>query len=429
MAVISRKRKKEQRWSLRVIFMFLVCSAFMMVLLTTQVDDGSGSVVAGDEGEEKHALKAPSSLFRQQQQPFEFQDPLELLGAEAVLKMNPIVGKHRPDSDAVFGFASGAKLPELLRWVGTLVDTGYDGDIVLGVNKEHELDDETLSFLRYHAQHHHLVAYPAELVCKKVKMRTRCKVYKMFLHRSIGGYLPDPRPFREVNQLRFDYYWAWSTLYTDQSRIFLLDTHDVYFQSNPFDKVPTDMVDTLMTFQENPIKKMEDDIENKIWQQEKHEIRWVRRLGRKTILVASAVVGGQPAVETYCRAMMEDFELTECQVYGCEQGNHNYLFWSSRLKKADTINQLVMAEQGKSAVNTLRILIKYAGSSLKDIGTVNDHDQVVNIDGEPSPVVHQYETDPYLNKVVARLANDQREKWTQIYQAIQQNNNTTTSPN
>lgn len=65
----------------------------------------------------------------------------------------------------------------------------FDGDIVVAVKQKHELSVEMQQFLEYHSKKSNLIAYPAELVCKKIKTKKRCKVYKMFRHKDIGGYL------------------------------------------------------------------------------------------------------------------------------------------------------------------------------------------------------------------------------------------------
>ena len=420
-----------------MVLIIVISFGILFVLENTQVDDGghytahealvsSSTTTTTDTNNNNNpaSLRANTSTQQQQQQEYhDFPSPLDVLSAnDAILKIIPLYGSHRPDQDAVFGFASALRFDCLLRFVGTLVDSGYTGDIVVGVNKAHELDNTTRSFLQYHAAHSNLIAYPAELVCKKVKTRTRCKAYKMFLNSKIQGYLPDPRPYREIVQLRFDYYWAWSTLYSDQARLFLLDTKDLYFQGNPFHGLKPQMANELTAFQESPLKTVSDEYQPKIWQQEeKHDVRLVRRLGKKNILTLGAVVGGQPAIEAYTRAMVEDFDITECQHLECAQVSHNYLFWSGYLKKrSPQIEEVIMAEQGKSVVNTLYILSKYGGSSLKEVNVVNDQNQVVNTNGKPSAVVHQYEQDKHLNDVVEALTGEQQDKWRRIAETLAQ---------
>ncbi|KAI2501625.1 hypothetical protein MHU86_12823 [Fragilaria crotonensis] len=125
--------------------------------------------------------------------------PMEIFGPNAALKLVPLFGAIRPEKDAVFSFAGGVPFNNLVRFLGSLLATGFDGDIVIAVSQKHELDAKILQYVEYHAKHSHLVVYQAELVCKKIKMKTRCKLYKMFAHKDIGGYLPDPRPHREMH--------------------------------------------------------------------------------------------------------------------------------------------------------------------------------------------------------------------------------------
>jgi len=177
--------------------------------------------------------------------------------------------------------------------------------------------------------------------------------------------------------------------------------------------IPKKMTKSLMTFQESPLKTIGDEMDTRLWMQSSHDKMWFHRLGRRNILIASAVVGGQPAIETYTRAMIQEHDTTDCPFFGCEKGHHNYLFWSEKLKKASTIDELIMGEQGNSAVNTLQNLIKFGGGTLRSIGAIKD-DKVVNMNGKPSPVVHQYQEDEELRGIVEKRTEKWMDDWSSV---------------
>ena len=217
--------------------------------------------------------------------------PMEIFGPNAALKLVPLFGAIRPEKDAVFSFAGGVPFNNLVRFVGSLLATGFDGDIVIAVSQKHELDAKILEYVEHHSKHSHLVVYQAELVCKKIKMKTRCKLYKMFAHKDIGGYLPDPRPHREIAQLRFEYYWAWSTQYSPSSRLFLVDSGDLMFQGNPFPYLPDSMEKRLMVFEESNLKNIGDEANNRLWLREGHERKYLHSMGKENVVCAGTIAG------------------------------------------------------------------------------------------------------------------------------------------
>jgi len=333
--------------------------------------------------------------------------PIEIMGENAILKMEPILGKHRPDRDAIFSFARGLTLDELIRFVGSLLHTGYDGDIVLAVEPKHDLSKEKLEYLEYHSQHSNVIVYSAELVCKRVLTKKRCKVFKMFLHKEINGYLPDPRPHREVTQLRFEYYWAWSTLYSPTARIFLLDSRDLMFQLNPFTKVPSNIENKIMVFEESNLKQISDEPNNRLWLREGHQRKYVQKLGKHTPISAGIILGGQAAIETFGRAMIYQWDTTQCKTYGCDQGHVNFLVHgnfllnSSSSGEGGAIEEVTVEKFGESFVMSLGLQMKHGGGRnfLRKTKFVDETNTILNQKGEISAIVHQFDQDKKLRSI------------------------------
>ena len=325
--------------------------------------------------------------------------PIEKFGGQAVLKMQTMFGAHRPDKDAVFSFAKGVSFNELVRFVGSLLKTGYDGDIVMTVDQKHELSPDSLQFLEYHAQHSNLVVYPAELVCKKIKIKMRCKVFKMFVHKDIGGYLPDPRPHRELAQLRFEYYWAWSTLYAPSSRLFLLDAQDLMFQENPFPHLPGTIKKKLVIFEESNLKSIGDDPSNRLWLREGHERKYLHKLGRRPVVCAGTIAGGQAAIETFCRAMVNQWDTSQCTIYGCDQGHVNFLVHGNFLVGSPNIEEVIIEHFGDSFVMSLALHIMYGQNLRKAKLLQGGSDNILNKKGKLAAIVHQFGKDAELRKI------------------------------
>lgn len=325
--------------------------------------------------------------------------PMEMFGETAVLKLVPLFGEIRPEKDAVFTFAKGVPFNNLVRFVGSLQETGFDGDIVMAVEQRHELDKDTLQYLEYHSKHSHLVVYQAELVCKKIKMKTRCKVFKMFAHKTLGGYLPDLRPHRELAQLRFEYYWAWSTQYSPKSRLFLLDSGDLMFQENPFPYLPVNMEKTIVAFEESNLKNIGDESNNRLWLREGHERKYLHSMGKNNVLCAGTVAGGQAAVETFCRAMVNQWDTTKCTIIGCDQGHFNFLVHGNFLVGSPGIEKVDVVPFDESFVISLAIQVAYSHSLRHARIVQGGSNYVLNKKGKPAAIAHQFDKDPELKQI------------------------------
>jgi len=337
--------------------------------------------------------------------------PIEMLGENAILKIDPLYGQHRPDKDAVFSFASGVSFKELVRFVGSLLSTGFDGDIVVAVEQKHELSEERQQFLDYHSRYSNLIAYPAELVCKKIKIKKRCKVYKMFRHKQIGGYLPDPRPHRELAQLRFEYYWAWSTLYSSQARLFLLDSRDLIFQLNPFEQVPYDMEKKIMVFEESDLRQIGYEPNNRLWLREGHERKYLLKLGRRSVVCAGTIVGGQAAIETFCRAMVQQWDSSQCTIYGCDQGHVNFLVHGNFLVNSPNIEEVILEKFGRSFVMSLSLHIIYGNDLRKSKIFEAGSNRIMNKAGTVAAIVHQFDKDSKLKRIFDENAEHHLKDW------------------
>jgi hypothetical protein len=223
----------------------------------------------------------------------------------------PKVGKHRPEADALFSFARGLQASAMVRFVNSLLATGFDGDIVLGLSgivwddDEYQEDTELTTpekreenfflreYLKYHAEHSHLVVHDVVLECVRGRF---CKTPFLFYNKTSEEYLPDPRKNRDVAQLRFEYYWAWSLFYGRSSRIFLSDARDVHFQRNPFPPKDVNMERTIHAFLEDNRRKIQRQMVNAGWIRIPRGKEVLKSIGHLLIICSGTTLGGKVAM-------------------------------------------------------------------------------------------------------------------------------------
>lgn len=94
-------------------------------------------------------------------------------------RIEPTLGKHRPQADAIFSMATGYDIDDHLITVGSLLAANYSGDIVLGVQPIKDCSDQLQAFLQYHAEHSNLVVYaipPCEMLVPDLFKHPRCNM-------------------------------------------------------------------------------------------------------------------------------------------------------------------------------------------------------------------------------------------------------------
>jgi hypothetical protein len=184
--------------------------------------------------------------------------------------LQPTLGQHRADQDAVFVFASEYELSIYQGFILSLRKTGYQGDIVLAVSpldmaakgaKPTTTRQEQVQ--EFFASDPHVIIYVVPFVCfnaegeavdsAKGGIRV-CQCHVLYgsrnvtvadpkdkkAHDVIGPWqaLDDFRVARPVATTRYELYWIWSLQYNKHSWIMLVDARDTYFQTDPFAAVP-----------------------------------------------------------------------------------------------------------------------------------------------------------------------------------------------
>lgn len=378
--------------------------------------------------------------------------------------IQPRFGRHRPDADAILAYAEGYQLPYYMMFMETLSETGYTGDVVLAIAHDSYLQEHVKDYLLQFTtdaktflprrSHPNLVLYQLDLDCdgtpdgkRAILGRTKTTdVFQMCRLHHVYGYidattgrrvpLPDPREGRVVATLRYEWYWIWTRQYQPSSWIMLLDARDSFFQSNPFDKLPRrdhapnnnnnnnngTRVDVtskglLYFFGENAnATRLGQSRKNANWLRNGYGDRVLDALADKPTICSGSTMGEQIALETYLRALINEHDEGTIRMTGSDQGFHNYLFYTGKLLNADTIDQLVVWEQGFGAINNLGAM---RTDSLTNWGIRDpDTNVIYQWDGQtPSPVVHQWDRDKDLHRYMLNRHKEWSEQWRQRQQA------------
>ena len=367
--------------------------------------------------------KSTSELFEISEElevigPSQFPKPTSLLNdPNVVVIVEPTFGKHRPDQDVVMAYAEGYTLPYYMCFIETLRDTGFKGDIVLAIASRSLLERDVEDYLR---SKENVVVYIHELECyesdgvtpsPRLKKRGTLDIFQMCHLPHVYGWkdeegnviktAKDPRIGRVVATLRYEWYWIWSMQYNPESWIMLVDARDSFFQTDPFKGLPRNQNGLLYFFGENTeATRLGKSTKNANWLRRSYGEKALAALRNKPTICSGSTMGEQLAIETYLRAMVNEWDETDIKMTGADQGFHNYLYYSGKLANSETISRLVVWEQGKGIINNLGALRTKAFS---EWGFYNEENsKVYNWDGELSPVVHQYDRDNHLHNYIVR---------------------------
>lgn len=328
-----------------------------------------------------------------------FPPPLEAAGPNATIILKPTFGLHRPGQDAVFVFAEGYDLHVYALFVVSLRKTGFNGDIVMSVASREKLKPGVEKFLKQ-----------KNVVTYCLGVHDKGNSLDNMYGDSNGNPLSDPRPSRPVATARFELYWVWSLQYRHDSRIMLADARDVYFQLSPFDAVPRSPAGSdgiLHFFEENAqetsaAKNIESSAYNKKWIQSAYGDDVLNSMSKRAVICSGGSIGDQVAIETYLRAMVKQWDDRKCKMKGCDQGCHNYLYYSGQLENVAGIRNVILHKQGEGAFNNLGAL---RNTPLRKQGVLQEGtDLVLNWDGSVSPVAHQFDRDKELGEIMKQRA-------------------------
>jgi len=249
----------------------------------------------------------------------------------------------------VMAAAVGYTEKDYQRFLGTLHATGYQGDIVLFVDKVHKWENRT-------NVRHQLMSMEDGFVDRQSWLSyVKTQGHRYTLYRE-----------------------ACTSRYT---MCLAADFRDTYFQVNPFLSLPGGRVDLILSeeFRLSP----------------PHFSKWNRKCiqscwGKFSFLtqnhsLCSGIIFGSPlgwkVLTTKMDVQFETKRNTKCKLI--DQGVLNYLFFTKQLHPLNILVQ----PRGEGIANNLGVI--RPRSSIKRL--LNERGQVVNKDGSLSPIVHQYD--------------------------------------
>ncbi|KAG7360176.1 hypothetical protein IV203_035275 [Nitzschia inconspicua] len=352
--------------------------------------------------------------------PSQFPKPTWMLeDPNVVVVAEPAFGKHRPDKDVVMAYAEGYSLAYYMCFIETLRDTGFDGDIVLAIADYSLLEKNVLEYLK---TKENLVVYIHRLDCYesdgvtpsgRIAKKGSFDIFQMCHLNDVYGWkdeqgkvikkAKDPRIGRVVATLRYEWYWIWAQYYNPDVWIMLVDARDSFFQTNPFANLPRNQNGLLYFFGENAdVTRLGKSTKNRNWILRSYGEETLEALRDKPTICSGSTMGEQRAIETYLRAMVNEWDETDIKMTGADQGFHNYLYYSGKLANSQSISKLVVWEQGKGIINNLGALRTktFAEWGFYD---PNTH-KVYNWDGALSPVAHQWDRDKHLHDYYQKIA-------------------------
>eukprot|EP00544_Gedaniella_sp_CCMP2646_P010877 CAMPEP_0202496900 /NCGR_PEP_ID=MMETSP1361-20130828/21314_1 /ASSEMBLY_ACC=CAM_ASM_000849 /TAXON_ID=210615 /ORGANISM="Staurosira complex sp., Strain CCMP2646" /LENGTH=303 /DNA_ID=CAMNT_0049128345 /DNA_START=251 /DNA_END=1162 /DNA_ORIENTATION=+ len=293
--------------------------------------------------------------------------------------------------------ANGYQLPDLILFVTSLLETGYNGDLVISLS---DIKPETLAYFRYHKDR--IILYDIGIRCRRF-----CQV-DLYRDKN-GSLLVDPRKKRQVAQLRFEIFWAWTQLYSSTTRVFFTDSRDVYFHRNPFENLPT-MTTTLHVFEEPA--RVEQSLANSNWLRKTYPDLNMKDMYPRNIICSGTTLGGKPAMDMYARAMVHQFDVTQSTRLGGDQGHNNFLIHTNKLVGIPNITNITIHEKGRGLVNTVGLIAKLRGP-LSEVGLLRNG-TVWNSDGTISPVVHMFDRDQELKDIQHNRSLEELAKWNEL---------------
>ena len=174
-------------------------------------------------------------------------------------------------------------------------------------------------------------------------------------------------------------------------KVMLTDVRDVCFQADPFAAVPADQ---LWMFQEEGPATLGTEKRNGQWIKATFGSRVLRQIAEHRILCAGITIGGYKNILGYLQTM-EPHLLTRTPAYIPDQGIHNALAYTGAFNHLNP----VIRKNGEGPVLTV-------GLMNQQTMILNAEGRLVDSQGKPYAVIHQYDRHEYLIPHLKKLAGN-----------------------
>ena len=374
-----------------------------------------------------------------------------LLREDVVPIHNIILGKARwnnsTNTEVVFAMSKGynTQIEMYQTLIGSLLQTGYHGDIILGMDPIDKWSSEVRNYLK---QIPNLVVYDVSLGCTmKTKTITTkkeeisntnnndskitsmanswdeiaCTMDGYYQDSKSGKLVKDTTVPKSLRKFRYEHYWIWSQKYSPQTRILIVDARDIYFQLNPFNRVP--ITTSLLQQQQQQLVRhgdnqssnsnvstrflyfFEERSENTLNSKEtakwikklygqRHSEDFLQRFGNNVTLCSGTTIGTQLEIATYLKQMVIELNSSRRPDFPKgDQAHHNVLYYENKLHLGADV-------QIQSFSNYEGIVATIGGKPYKGLQLVenNDGESIVidNDSGKAIPIIHQFDRHPTL---------------------------------
>ena len=314
--------------------------------------------------------------------------------------------RHR--KNVVLSYIEGYSAKDIRPFVSSLRDTCYEGDIVFFTFKVHP--DCQFLFDKYG-------------VCNVPVRRIDMKNHYRFENRVASLLGIDDKPFipdisinqrlskfiayldaadlsvsRSIvkrlwhcNSARFLYY---EDFLEDRSydHVLLTDVRDVFFQSNPFH---LDVQSEFCVAEEHPVRKIDEQNNNADWIRRAYGQSALDALAGLPIICAGVTIGTKNKILNYLSYLNRDI-ISRHIGWGTDQGAHNYIIRNILPRETDILRY------GEGPVTHVGIAPR---SSIQ----IDSRGRVVNEDGQPFSIVHQYDRHPDVEALLLDQLNQPEE--------------------
>jgi hypothetical protein len=244
---------------------------------------------------------------------------------QANLVVKPSIGYHRPNKDAIFATAEGCDLENLILFLQSIQDSGFDGDVVISISKSDSSNLEIMNYLSYQSKRMSgLIVYIGLMVG-----------WEDYYEVTVEG--DNILPIKKyISVARYDIFWAWSTEYDSSVTLLITVANDSYFQSNPFTNTTScyskwhlhlykDAFSTINFHGFIKKRKQRDILSNVMGIDTMREMSSDEQ--QHLLVNPDIMMGHQHAVEQHLRQMMKIFETKKCYSQHCDVAVQNYIWY------------------------------------------------------------------------------------------------------
>jgi hypothetical protein len=190
---------------------------------------------------------------------------------------------------------------------------------------------------------------------------------------------------------RFLYFLDFLREHSTYRSILISDARDVVFQDNPFIALTDNKIHVFEEYAGIPIGQQAN---NASWIRNLYGDETLKQLADNPIICCGVTIGGYSAMMEYLRLIC-DHIVTRYSGWGTDQGIHNYLFRTQRIRNAR------IHRYGSG-------LAMHIGIAPRDTISLDPDGRIRNREDRICPIIHQYDRHPDLKHMLTRSASERQ---------------------